>query len=105
MLSRSVLMNDFLESFLLVFGENKYTNTKDIEQLFVIKQIIVPKNSKYYNFGYNSYKALIKHIYQKLQVRHFRRSRKTLKYENCLNFEKLPFDVLVVHDTFQVCCV
>ena len=34
------LMNHFLESFLLVFGENKYTNLKNF---FVTKQIIVPK--------------------------------------------------------------
>ena len=26
--SRSVLMDDFLESFLLVFGKNKYTKLK-----------------------------------------------------------------------------
>ena len=49
------------------------------------------KNSKNYNFGYNGYTALIKYIYQKLQVRHFHRLQKTLKYENCLNFEKTTF--------------
>ena len=43
LLSRSVLMNDSLESFLLVFGESKYTNLRSIEQLFVTKQIIIPK--------------------------------------------------------------
>ena len=34
---------------------------------------------------------MIKYIWKRLQVRHFRHSRKTLKYENCLNFEKTNF--------------
>ena len=42
MLSRNLLMNDFLELFLLVFGE-KNTQTKKYVKLFVTKQIIVPK--------------------------------------------------------------
>ena len=62
MLSRSVLMNDFLETFLLVFWENKYKNLKRYGRTFVTREIIVPKNSKNYNFGYNGYKALIKYI-------------------------------------------
>ena len=37
-------------------------NPKNIKQLYVTKQIIVPKNSKYYDFGYNDYEALIKYI-------------------------------------------
>ena len=37
MLSRSVLVNDFLESFLLVFGENKYTNLKGYRTTFCYK--------------------------------------------------------------------
>ena len=44
MLSRNLLMNDFLESFLLVFGE-KNTQTKEDVKLFVTKQIIVPKKT------------------------------------------------------------
>ena len=31
------LMNDFLESFLLVFGENKYTNLKRYRTTFCCK--------------------------------------------------------------------
>ena len=56
-------MNDFLKSFLLVFGENKYRNRKRYStKQIVTKQILVPKNSKNYNFGYIGYKALIKYI-------------------------------------------
>ena len=43
MLSRGVLMNDFLESFLLVLAETKYTNLKRYWTTFVTKEIIVPK--------------------------------------------------------------
>ena len=50
-------MNGFLESFLLVFGENKFANLKPT---FCYKtDIIVPKNRKNYNFGYNGYKAFV----------------------------------------------
>ena len=63
MLSRSFLMNDFLESFLLIFGKNKYTNLKRyIEQFFVTKQIQSLKGSKNYSFEDNDYKALTKYI-------------------------------------------
>ena len=55
-------MNNFLESFLLIFGENKYTNLKIYWSTFVTKRIIVPKSSKNYNIGYNGYKALIKYV-------------------------------------------
>ena len=55
-------MNDFLETFLLVFWENKYKNLKRYGATFVTREIIVPKNSKNYNFSYNGYKALIKYI-------------------------------------------
>ena len=37
MLSISGLMNDFLESFLMVFGENKYTNLKRCRIAFCYK--------------------------------------------------------------------
>ena len=40
---QSFLMNDFIESFLMIFGQNKYTNLKDIEKYFVTKQILVSK--------------------------------------------------------------
>ena len=44
MLSKSFLMNDFLESFLLISRKNIYTQTlEDTEQLFVTKQILVSK--------------------------------------------------------------
>ena len=57
------LVNDFLESLLLVFGENKHTNLKRYWTTFCYKtDYIVPKNSTNYNFGYNCYKALIKYI-------------------------------------------
>ena len=44
------------------FLRKQIHNPKNIELLFVTKQIIVPKNSKYYDFGYNDYEALIKYI-------------------------------------------
>ena len=44
MFSRNLLMNDFLESFLLVFGE-KNTQTKEDVKRFVTKQIILPKKT------------------------------------------------------------
>ena len=44
------------------FSRKQIHNPKNIKQLFVTKQIIVPKNSKYYDFGYNDYEALIKYI-------------------------------------------
>ena len=57
------LMNDFLASFLLVFGENKYTNLKRYWTTFCYKTDYSPKkNGKNQNFGYNGYKALIKYI-------------------------------------------
>ena len=37
MLSRSVLINDSLESFLLVFGKNKYTNLRRYWTTFCYK--------------------------------------------------------------------
>ena len=45
MLSRSFLMNDFLESFLLIFEKNKYTilNTKEILNNFLSQNILVFK--------------------------------------------------------------
>ena len=52
MLSSSFLMNDFIESFLLVFGKNKYTNTR-FQSL---------KSSKNYSLEYNGYKDLMKYI-------------------------------------------
>ena len=52
-------MNNFLESLLLVFGENKYTNLKRYWTTYCYKII---KNSKNYNFGYNNRKALAKYI-------------------------------------------
>ena len=56
-------MNDFLESFLPVFGENKYTNLKRYWTTFCYKtDYSPPKNSKNYNFGYKGYKTLIKYI-------------------------------------------
>ena len=55
------LMKDFLESFLLVLGENKYTNLKRYEKTFYYKTYSL-KNSKNYNFGYNDCKALMKYI-------------------------------------------
>ena len=67
---------------------------KYIEQLFVTKQILIPKNGKNYNFEYNGYKVLIKYIQQKLQGRHFCRSQKSLKYKNCRNFENTVFRCL-----------
>ena len=53
-------------------------------------------NDKNYSFVYKGYKALIKlqvaksyqKKLQKLKVRHFRRSRRRVKYDICLNFEK-----------------
>ena len=48
-------------------------------------------DSKNYSFEYNGYKALIKYIKQKLQIKHFSCSQKTLKFKNCLNFEKIAF--------------
>ena len=56
------LMKDFLESFLLVLGENKYTNLKRYEKTFCYKTLYSLKNSKNYNFGYNDCKALMKYI-------------------------------------------
>ena len=67
---------------------------KYIEQLFVTKQILIPKNGKNYNFEYNGYKVLIKYFQQKLQGRHFCRSQKSLKYKNCRNFENTVFRCL-----------
>ena len=55
-------MKDFLESFLLVLGENKYTNLKRYEKTFCYKTLYSLKNSKNYNFGYNDCKALMKYI-------------------------------------------
>ena len=41
MLSKSFLMNDFLESFLVMFGKNKYTNLRRHWTIFfVTKQIL-----------------------------------------------------------------
>ena len=56
-------MNDLLESFSLVFGENKYTNLKRYWTTFCYKRDYSPlKIVKKCNFGYNGYKALIKYI-------------------------------------------
>ena len=56
-------MNDFLESFLLVFGVNKHTNLKRSWITFCYKTNYSPlKIVKKYNFGYSGYKALIKYI-------------------------------------------
>ena len=52
----------FQNHFYWFFEKINTQTSKDIEQCFVTKQIIVPKNSKSYNFGYNGYKALIKCI-------------------------------------------
>ena len=57
------LMNDLLESFSLVFEENKYTNLKRYSTTFCYKTDYSPlKIVKNWNFGYNGYKALIKYI-------------------------------------------
>ena len=42
-----------------------------------------------------------------VQVSHFRRSRLTLEYKNCLNVEKKkrPFNVLIFHPALQFGCV
>ena len=52
------LMNDFLESFLLVFGENKYTNLKRYWTNFCYKTANNKKSK-----SCNGYKALIKYTF------------------------------------------
>ena len=58
MLSKSFLMNDFLESFLVMFGKNKYTNLRRHWTIFFCHKT----DSKNDSFEYNGYKALIKYI-------------------------------------------
>ena len=43
MLSSCFLMNNFLESFLLIFGQNKYINQEDIEHFFSQNRFVSKK--------------------------------------------------------------
>ena len=60
MLSRNVLMNNFLESFLLVFGKNKYTNLKKYWTIFCHETDSTLYKVVKSTFEYNGYKTLIK---------------------------------------------
>ena len=95
-------MNAYLESFLLVFGKNTFTNLRRYWTTFCYKAYFSPWNivkiSVLRTMAIKPFKAIklqgaksYKKELQNLQVRHFRRSRKTLKYENSLNFGKAAF--------------
>ena len=58
MLSRSfLLMTDFLELFLLVFGQKIHKLKKILNNFLLQNRFSSLKNSKNYSFEYNRYKA------------------------------------------------
>ena len=54
-----ILMNDFVESFLLIFWQNKYKNLTKYWTIFFKNRFQSLKISKTYSFEYKGYKALI----------------------------------------------
>ena len=93
-------MNDFLESFLLILGQNKYIKLRKCQQFFFSQNILKSlKSIKTYNFVYSKV-YLIKATSEILLP-----LAKTLKYKKCIIFKQIVLDVLLFHCAFYIGCV
>ena len=81
----SWVVDVFLESIVVFFGQNKYTNIRRFWTIFRHKtRVFSPKKvQKKYSFQYNDYTI---YILKKLKVGHFYCLPKTFKYIYCPKF-------------------
>ena len=87
--NRSWVMEVFLESIVLFFGQNKYTNTRRFWTIFRHKTRFssLQKLQKKYSFQYNGYTT---YIWKKLKVGHFHCFLKAFKYKCYPKFRTCP---------------